>query len=101
MDSDGGEVDSREYFGKGPIVSFPPDNNSPDVPIVSLKASASNVQVGEEITFTTVSSVLSKKPDFETTRYFKYDFDGDGIYDLTTNKDTVKYTYTKPNPDKR
>lgn len=101
LDSDGGEVDSRDYFGKWPIVSFPPDDNNPDVPIVSAKASITNIQVGDEVVFTTTSSILSKKQDFETTRYFKYDFDGDGIYDLTTNKDTVKHTYTKPSTDKR
>lgn len=100
VDSDGWETDSREYFGgRWPIVSFPPDNNNPDIPIASLRASATNIQVGDEVTFTTTASLLSRKEDFEATRYFKYDFTGDGIYDLTTNRATVTHTYTTPSPD--
>lgn len=82
-------------------MSFPPDDNNPDVPIVTMKANASNIQVGDEVTFTTTSTILSKKADFEATRYFKFDFDGDGIYDRTTNQDTVSYIYTKPSPEKK
>jgi len=33
------------------------------------------------------------------TRIFKYDFDGDGVDDLTTKLDEVTYTYTGPSPE--
>jgi PKD repeat protein len=100
IDSDGWETDSRQYFGwRGPVVAFPPDNNNPDIPIATLQASQTNIQVWDTITFTTTSSILSRKSDFEATRYFKYDFNGDGTYDLTTNKAVVSYTYTEPSPE--
>jgi PKD repeat protein len=100
VDSDGGETDSRDFFGwKWPIVAFPPDNNNPDIPIATLLASQTNIQVWDIITFTANASILSRKADFEATRYFKYDFNWDGIYDLTTNKAVVQYTYTEPSPE--
>jgi hypothetical protein len=93
VDNDGGEVTSEEILGKGPIIFFPPGENNLDVPIVTLKTSAPQVKVGDEITFTTEAHILSQKPDFEGTRYFKYDFDGDGNYDLTSKQNTVQYHY--------
>jgi hypothetical protein len=64
-----------------------------DVPIVSLKTSAYQVKVGDEVTFTTDSRILSQKPDFAATRYFKYDFDGDGSYDLTSKQPVITHRY--------
>ncbi len=67
-----------------------------DVPIVTLAASKTNVAVGDEVTFTTTTRILSNRPDFTAQRIIRYDFDGDGTWDLTTKDTTVTHTYTKP-----
>lgn len=59
-------------------------------------ADQTNAKVGEEVTFTTKASILSQRPDFDATRYFKYDFDGDGAVDLTTKDGVVRFAYPKP-----
>ncbi len=68
--------------------------------MVTLITDQTNAKVGEEVTFTTKSSILSQRPDFDSTRYFKYDFDGDGEVDLTTKDDVVKYVYQLPGEKK-
>jgi len=55
-----------------------------------------NARAGEEVTFLVNASIPSERPDFEATRIIKYDFDGDSIYDQTTKKTEITYTYTKP-----
>lgn len=93
VDNDGAETTSEDILGKWPVVFFPPGENNLDVPIITLTSNQWYVKVGEEITFTTQSEILSKRPDFASTRYFKYDFDGDGEYDLTTKKESVTHIY--------
>ncbi len=100
VDNDGGEQTSEALLGKGPIIFFPPGENSLDVPLVTLIAETTNARVGEPVNFTTKASILSQKPDFDATRYFKYDFDGDGEVDLTTKDDKVSYTYETPGEKK-
>lgn len=51
--------------------------------------------MGEEVSVTAESSILSNRTDFEELRYFKYDFDGDGSYDLTSKNSTEKRKYVK------
>ncbi|USN55870.1 MAG: hypothetical protein H6765_04825 [Candidatus Peribacteria bacterium] len=63
---------------------------------MTLKAEPINAKVGDAVTFNAQSNILSNKPDFEATRYFKYDFDGDGEVDLTTKKDTVEFAFSEP-----
>jgi len=96
VDNDGAEVTSEDVLGQGPVVFFPPGENNLDVPIVTLTTNGGYVKVWEEVTFTTQSEILSQRPDFASARYFKYDFDGDGEYDMTTKKEKVTYTYQKP-----
>ena len=84
IDNDGAEVTSENILWKGPVVFFPPGENNLDVPIVTLTTNGGYAKVGEEITFTTQSEILSQRPDFASTRYFKYDLDGDCEYDMTT-----------------
>jgi len=53
--------------------------------------------VGEEVIFTLSSSVLSNRTDFDSTRYYKIDLDGDGIYDTPPIKqETYMHVYDKP-----
>jgi PKD repeat protein len=95
-DNDGGKQTNQQVVGNGPIVFFPPDVTRPDIPMVTLKSSQSTVEIGDEITFDVVSSIVSDRPDFIQERTIQYDFDGDGEWDLTTKSDRVKHVYTKP-----
>lgn len=99
-DNDDESVRSESVIGKWPVIFLKPKGGeSGDIPIVTLKSNQSNVKIGETVTFTTNSRLLSSRDDFIGTRIFKYDFDGDGIDDLTTKLDEVTYTYTTPSPD--
>ena len=95
VDSDGGENRSEDVIGNGPSLFFP-DNGGIDVPIVTLKVDKSNTQVGQEVTFDVSAKLLSDKSDFVQNRTIKYDFDGDGFYDLTTKDDHVTHVYSEP-----
>lgn len=102
-DNDGWERTSEEIIWKWPVVFIKPKwwSSSNDIPIVTLKVDNTIAKVWENITFTVDSKILSDKSDFKANRVFKYDFDGDGIYDLTTKDATVKYAYTKASPDNK
>lgn len=96
VDNDWGEISSEKILGQGPIVFFPPGDGNFDIPVVTFKTSATTVKVGQEVTFTAQANILSNKSDFAWTRYFKYDFDGDGKIDLATKQDVVTYAYPLP-----
>jgi len=96
-DNDDGKQSSEDIIWNWPIVFFPPDVTRPDVPMVTLKADRTTVEVWDEITFDVISKIVSDRPDFVKERTIYYDFDWDGVYDLITKKDRVTYTYTKPN----
>jgi hypothetical protein len=44
-DNDDGKNPSEESIGNGPIVFFPPDTKRPDIPLVTLKANKTTVEV--------------------------------------------------------
>ena len=97
VDNDWWEQRSEDIIGNGPVVFFPPDTNRPDIPIVTLKVDKTTVNIGEEVTFDVIGRILSDRSDFEQERVIQIDFNGDGEYDITTKKDRITYTYTKPN----
>lgn len=102
IDNDGWEIRSEDTIWKWPSIFIQPKwTDSVDIPIVTLQTDRVNAKVWEEVTFTTTAKVLSSRPDFNANRILKYDFDGDGIDDLTTKDDVVKFIYTSPNPDGR
>jgi hypothetical protein len=93
VDNDGGESRSTDLLGGGRTVFFPPDTTNSDIPMVTLKQSQTIVKAGDEVTFDVSAQIISDKPDFVTNRVIKYDFDGDGTYDLTTKDDQVTHIY--------
>lgn len=100
IDNDGGEIASEDIIWKGPSIFIKPKgNDSVDIPLVTFKTDINNTKIGEEVTFTVVSRVLSNRPDFKANRIIKFDFDGDGTDDLTTKDDVVKFVYTSPSPE--
>lgn len=96
-DNDDGKRNNEEIVGNGPLVFFPPDITKPDIPMVTLKTSHSVVEIWDEVQFDVISKVISDRPDFVQERAIQYDFDGDGVRDMITKSDRVKYVYTKPN----
>lgn len=67
-----------------------------DVPIVTLSASTRNVNVGDVVSFKVDAKILSQRPDFASQRVVRYDFDGDGTWDLVTKSLEVEHEYTTP-----
>jgi len=95
-DSDDWVNPSENVIGNWPIVFFPPDTKRPDIPMVTLKADKTTVEVWDEITFDVVSKIISDRNDFVQERTIYYDFDWDGDRDLITKKDRVTHVYTEP-----
>lgn len=105
IDNDGGEQLSEDIIGQGPTFFNPPckpgglcDNNM-DIPIVTLTIDKTDVAVGEEVVFETKAKTLSNRPDFNSQKIIRYDFDGDGTWDLTTKDTKVTHIYDKPYDD--
>ena len=96
-DNDDGKQSSEDLIWNWPIVFFPPDVARPDVPMVTLRSDKTSVEIWDEVVFDVISKIVSDRPDFVKDRTIQYDFDWDWTYDLTTKKDRVTYTYTKPN----
>jgi len=94
VDNEWWEITSEEALGQWPVVFFKNDG-SPDIPIVTLDITPINTEVWEKVEFKAVSRIVSDKKDFASARIIKYDFDGDGEYDLTTKKPVVDYVYEK------
>lgn len=93
VDNDGGESASYDLIGGGRTVFFPPDGWNTNIPIVTLKQSHTIVKAGDEVTFDVSAKTIANSSDFATHRVIKYDFDGDGTFDLTTKDDRVKHIY--------
>jgi PKD repeat protein len=96
IDNDGAKVNSQDLIWNGPIVFFPPEKNDADIPFVNFKVDQNNIKVWEVVNFEVTSRIVNNKQDFESSRTIRYDFDGDGEYDLTTKDNKVAYVYEKP-----
>lgn len=96
VDNDGDKMTSEKLLWKWPVIFFPPGEVELDQPLVTLTTDAVNIKAWDPITFSVKTTIPSDRPDFEATRMIKYDFDGDGIYDQTTKKTEVLYSYQKP-----
>lgn len=98
-DNDDGKQSSENVIWNGPVVFFPPDSSKPDVPLVTLKANQSTVEIWDEVEFNVVSKIISDRPDFIKERTIYYDFNGDGDWDLVTKKDRVTHVFEEPSDD--
>lgn len=92
-DSNGAKLNSDESREERYSITLASDNIN--TPLVQLKTSSSQIQVGEEITFqSAVRNVLGQ--DMTDKVEYKWDYDGDGFYDETTSAPTVKHAYQTP-----
>lgn len=92
-DSNGEKVNSDDQRTERYSLSLVTDNIN--TPLISLKADNTNVNAGDKVKFDAiVKNVLGS--DISGKSEYKWDFDGDGFYDETTDKPTVSHSYDKP-----
>lgn len=92
-DSNGLRVNSDDASPERYSVTIASDNIN--TPIITLKASNTNVSVGQKVDFTvTAKNILGT--DLADKAEYKWDYNGDGFYEETTNTPTVSHIYDKP-----
>lgn len=89
-------VMSSNYFS-WTILTIWPDINRPDVPLVALKTDKRITKFWDVVNFEAIAKVLSADKEFDANVMFQWDFNNDGIWDLTTGANFVQYVYTEPN----
>ena len=93
-DNDGGMVDSKDVLWSNPSVYFQACGDpTKDIPVVTLKSSATRIDIWDTVNFTAVAKVTNNIDDFEVERTFYYDFTWDWSWDLITKNDEVSYTF--------
>ena len=98
-DNDDWKTVSEEVLWNWPIVLLIQDSKNIDIPIVTLKANKTTIEVWDEVTFSVSAKVISDRSDFVQERTIRYDFDWDWERDLVTKDDEVSYVYEKPKED--
>jgi PKD repeat protein len=92
-DSNGDKVNSEQQREERYSITLATDNIN--TPIITLKANATNVAAGVAVKFDAiVKNVLQK--DLSDKAQYKWDFDGDGFYDESTDSPTVSHSYSIP-----
>ena len=93
-DNKGWMIDSEELLSGNPSLYLPSCTDA-DTPIVTLKLSDTDVRVWDAITYSVVSRIPLNDEDSEKNIIFYYDFTGDWIWDLVTQKDEAVYTFSE------
>ncbi len=92
-DSNGLKVNSKDLNSEKYFLTLVSDNIN--TPIISLKTSGTSVSVDQKIDFiVTAKNIL--ETDLAGKAEYKWDFNGDGFYEETTNTPTVSHVYDKP-----
>jgi len=92
-DSNGEKVNSDEQREERYSLTLASDNIN--TPLITLKADKTNVNAGDKVKFDAiVKNVLQS--DISDKAEYKWDYNGDGFYDETTDKPTVSHVYDKP-----
>lgn len=92
-DSNGLKVNSEDMSAERYSLTLTSDNIN--TPIITLKASSASVSVGQKVDFTaTAKNILGA--DLAGKAEYKWDYNGDGFYEETTNTPTVSHAYEVP-----
>lgn len=92
-DSNGLKVNSDELSTERYSLTLASDNIN--TPIITLKTSNTNISVDQKVDFTvTAKNILGT--DLAGKAEYKWDYNGDGFYEETTNTPTVSHVYDKP-----
>lgn len=94
-DNKGWAIDSEELLSGNPSLYLPPCYDDPDVPIVTLRLSATDIDVWDSVRYAVISRLSMESEDFEKNRKFYYDFTWDWVWDLITGSSIVEYTFTE------
>lgn len=92
-DSNGTKINSEDITSERFSLSLTSD--SINTPIISLKTSNTNIAVGQKVDFgVTVKNILGS--DIASKAEYKWDYNGDGFYEETTNVPASSHTYDAP-----
>ena len=92
-DSNGEKVNSDDQREERYSLTLASDNIN--TPLITLKADKTNVNAGDKVKFDAiVKNVLQN--DISDKAEYKWDYNGDGFYDESTDKPTVTHAYDKP-----
>lgn len=92
-DSNGMKVNSDEMSTEKYSLTLASDNIN--TPIITLKTSSTKISVGQKVDFTvTAKNILGT--DLASKAEYKWDYNGDGFYEETTNTPTVSHVYDTP-----
>lgn len=92
-DSNGLKVNSDDMTTERYSLTLVSDNIN--TPIIGLKTSSNSVSVGQKVDFT-VSAKNILGADLAGKAEYKWDYNGDGFYEETTNTPTVSHVYAAP-----
>lgn len=92
-DSNGAKVKSVDILSQDASMTLTGDDIN--TPLISLKASATNIAAGKEVTFQASAKDLTDANITDKTN-FKWDFDGDGFYDKNGTGSIAKFSYDRP-----
>lgn len=92
-DSNGLKVNSQDASTERYSLILTSDNIN--TPIITLKASNTSISVGQKVEFTVAAKNILGT-DLADKAEYKWDYNGDGFYEETTNTPVVSHIYDKP-----
>lgn len=95
-DNNGWMIDSEELLSGNPSLYLPSCYDDPDVPTVTLRLSATDINVWDSVRYAVVSRFWLDKWDLGKSLQVYYDFTWDWTWDLVTWNNIVDYTFEEP-----
>lgn len=95
-DNNGWIIDSEELLSSNPSLYLPTCFDDPDVPTVTLRLSATDIDVWDSVRYAVISRFWLDKWDLDKNLQIYYDFTWDWRWDLITWNNIVDYTFEEP-----
>lgn len=95
-DNKGWMIDSEELLSGNPSLHLPTCFDDPDVPTVTLRLSATDIDVWDSVRYAVISRFWLDKWDLDKNLQIYYDFTWDWRWDLITWNNIVDYTFEEP-----
>ena len=97
-DNNGWIIDSEELLSSNPSLYLPTCFDDPDVPTVTLRLSATDIDVWDSVRYAVISRFWLDEWDLGKNLQIYYDFTWDWRWDLITWNNIVDYTFEEPYP---
>ena len=97
-DNNGWMIDSEELLSGNPSLYLPSCYNDPDVPTVTLRLSATDIDIWDSVRYAVISRLWLDKWDLGKNLQIYYDFTWDWRWDLITWNNIVDYTFEEQYP---